>query len=284
MPGIHVTIGFAAPLQSGIIPRGTRVDVFQSIYNLFLVLGTVVGIVVVSYMLYNAYKYRAEADKGPEADRPQLGELPRGSGGGRKLFLSFGLSAIIVISLIAWTYGTLLYVEQGATGQQMPGEGEEPIEVRVVGTQFMWTFHYENVPGHEDGVTSRHELRVPEDRMIKLVVTAGDDDVWHAFGVPELRVKADAIPGQETTAWFVGEEQAEYTARCYELCGSGHSQMTADVNVTSQDDFDSWYSQQAEDQNASESSSNDDESEDDEHGAVSEAPGNDHGAVMEAPA
>jgi len=258
MQAIHDTLGTAllraggVQLQSGLIPRGSRVNVFESIYGVFLVLGTLVGVVVVAYMLYNAYKYRAEADKAPDAERPQLGELPKGSGGGRKLFMSFGASAIIVISLIAWTYGTLLYVEQDAlSGNDIPGDGEDPIEVKVVGFQFGWEFQYTNVPGHDDGVTTRGELIVPEDRAIRLNVTA--DDVWHNFGVPELRVKSDAIPGQYTESWFVAEETTPpgdpYVARCYELCGSGHSQMHADVNVTTQSDFSAWYSGQADDQN-----------------------------------
>jgi cytochrome c oxidase subunit 2 len=243
MPGIHDTIGAAALLQADIIPTGTRVDVFQSIYGVFLLLGTIVGIVVVSYMLYNAYKYRAGAGKGDGAARPELGELPRGSGGGRKLFLSFGLSAVIVISLIAWTYGTLLYVEQGATSaDNFEGNAEDPIEVKVIGYQFFWEFEYTNVPGHEDGLTTRGELRVPEDRMVRLNVTSGD--VWHNFGIPDLRVKSDAIPGQYTTSWFEGSETGNYTARCYELCGSQHSQMQADVVVTSQENFDGWYADQ----------------------------------------
>lgn len=271
MPGIHDTIGFAALLQSGIIPRGTRVQVFQSIYNVFLVLGTIVGIVVISYMLYNAYKYRAEAEKGPDSNRPQLGELPRGSGGGRKLFLSFGLSAIIVISLIAWTYGTLLYVEQGATAEnQAEGNAADPVEVRVVGYQFGWEFHYTNVPGHDDGVTARNELWVPKDRMIKLTVTSSD--VWHNFGVPELRVKSDAIPGQTTDSWFKGDEVANHTARCYELCGSGHSQMQATVVVTEQNNFDSWYSTQADEQNVTASSQESNSTEDGGHGSLEEVP------------
>jgi cytochrome c oxidase subunit 2 len=257
MQGIHHILGTAllragvSPLQADIVPRGTRVNVFESIYGVFLVLGTIVGVVVVAYMLYNAYKYRAEADKAPDADRPQLGELPKGSGGGRKLFMSFGASAIIVISLIAWTYGTLLFVEQGATsGEDVAGEGP-PIEVTVIGFQFGWEFHYERVPGQADGVMTRNELVVPEDRMIRLNVTS--DDVWHNFGVPELRVKSDAIPGQYTTSWFVADETTPpgepYVARCYELCGSGHSGMNADINVTTNGSFSTWYGSQADDQN-----------------------------------
>ncbi len=91
----------------------TRVDVFEMIFLVFLGLGTLVGAVVIAYTLYNAYKYRDEGETSDGDDVPTLGELPTGGKGGKKLFVSFGLSAIIVISLIIWTYGWLLYVEDG---------------------------------------------------------------------------------------------------------------------------------------------------------------------------
>lgn len=215
------------PLQSGLVPRGTRVEVFQRIYWVFLVLGTIVGIVVIVYMLWKAYKYRASAvaDDG-DIDRPQVGELPTGGGGGGKLFLSFGLSTIIVVSLIVWTYGTLLYIESDDP------LGDDELEVEVVGFQFGWEFVYPN--GH-----TSNTLRVPTDREIRLIVTS--DDVFHNFGIPELRVKSDAMPGQTTNTWFVAEETGQYTAKCYELCGSGHSYMTADVIVMEEDAYQEWY-------------------------------------------
>ena len=37
----------------------TPADVFDNLYLVFLVLGTLVGVVVISYTVYNAYKYRA---------------------------------------------------------------------------------------------------------------------------------------------------------------------------------------------------------------------------------
>jgi len=66
-------------------------------------------------------------------------------------------------------------------------------------------------------------------------------DVFHNFGVPGLKVKSDAIPGQETTTWFVEDETGTYTAQCYELCGAGHSYMTADVVVMEPTEYDEWY-------------------------------------------
>lgn len=218
--------GLLGPAQ--LVPEGSRTVVFQRIYEVFLVLGTIVGVVVIAYMLVKAYRYRESAAKGSEEDRPELGELPTGGGGGRKLFLSFSLSAIIVVSLISWTYFTLLYVENPD-----PVEGEEPMEIEVTGHQFFWEFEYPN--GH----TTQGELVVPEDREIRLVVTASD--VFHNFGIPELRAKTDAIPGQETETWFLAEETGTYQANCYELCGNGHSHMTATVQVVEQDEFQSWY-------------------------------------------
>lgn len=212
------------------IPRRTRMNVFRSIYWVFVGLGTLVGVVVVGYMTYVAYRYRAGGDHAAEGDddRPTLGELPTGGGKGRKLFVSFALSAVVVVSLVAWTYGTLLYVESPVSAQ----ETEEELEVEVVGRQFAWQFVYPN--GHTSS-----DLRVPTDTRVRLVVTSAD--VFHNFGIPGLRAKTDAIPGQTTETWFVAERPGEYQANCYELCGAGHSAMTAEVVVMDPAAFEEWY-------------------------------------------
>jgi cytochrome c oxidase subunit 2 len=226
-PGdIPLSVGGLVPAQSGIIPKGTRVEIFQQIFTVFLVLGTIVGGVVIGYMLFYAYKNR-DGEEEAETGTSQLGELPTGSGGGRKLFFSFGLSTIIVVSLIVWTYGTLMYVEENPSIEK-----GDAVEVEVVGYQFGWDFVYPN--GHESDT-----LRVPADETVHLMVTS--DDVFHTFGVPELRVKTDAIPGQTTDSWFIAEETETYEARCFELCGATHSYMTADVKVMKPDAYESWY-------------------------------------------
>jgi cytochrome c oxidase subunit 2 len=219
--------GAYGPLQSGIVPKGTRVEVFRQIFAVFLVLGTLVGVVVIGYMVYNAYKNRDGGERAITDESPRVGELPTGGGGGRKLFLSFGLSTIIVVSLIAWTYGTLLYVEENP-----PGDDGEEVEIEVVGFRFGWEFVYPN--GHTSDT-----LRVPAGQTVHLGVTS--EDVFHTFGVPELRVKTDAIPGQTTDTWFVANETATHEVRCFELCGAGHSYMTADVVVMEPDEYRAWY-------------------------------------------
>lgn len=225
---------FIGPVQSGIVPTGTRQEVFQLIFWVFLVLGTLVGVVVIGYMLYTGYKYRESADResAGATERPELGELPEGGGGGRKLAVSLTLSAIIVISLIAWTYGTLLYVEQGSASA-----GGESLQVNVTGYQFGWEFEYPN--GH----TTDGTLRVPQGERVALTVTSRD--VFHNFGIPALKTKADAIPGQTTDTWFRSPETGTYRAQCFELCGTGHSAMNAEVIVMEPAAYEQWYANTA---------------------------------------
>jgi cytochrome c oxidase subunit 2 len=215
-------------LQTSLVPRGARSEIFREIYLVFLVLGTLVGVVVTAYMLHKAYRYRAAAGHGDDRDRPEVGEIPTGGGGGRKLFVSLALSAVIVVSLITWTYFTLLYVEEPE-----PVREGDPLEITVVGHQFYWEFVY------PDGRSVQGTLRVPADRRVQLTVTSAD--VFHNFGIPELRVKSDAIPGQQTDTWFVAQETGTYQAHCYELCGAAHSYMDATVRVMEPDAYRAWY-------------------------------------------
>ncbi len=233
--GISTEIAYALG-QAGGVSR-TPADVFNRVYLVFLVLGTLVGIVVIAYTLTKAYRYRDSGERDGDGSasekvtRPVLGHLPTGSGGGKKLFVSFGISAVIVLSLIVWTYSALLFVDD--TPPEVEAEGEEPMKIDVVGKQFNWEYTYPN--GHTEEPT----LYIPEDRPIRLNVTAAD--VWHAYGITEFRVKADAIPGQTTNAWFVADETGTYEAVCYELCGAGHSSMRGDVVVMEQEEFQEWY-------------------------------------------
>ncbi|MWV65148.1 cytochrome c oxidase subunit II [Halorubrum sp. JWXQ-INN 858] len=230
-------------IDSLILQQGSgwraQAEVFDEIFFVFLALGTLVGVVVVAYTLWNAYKYRDDGgEPKDDFDAPVVGELPTGQGGpkAKKLFLSFGLSAIVVISLVVYAYGLLLYVEEGPDT-----DGEGDIEIVVEGYQFGWDYLYPN--GH----TETNELVVPADARIDLAVTSRD--VWHNFGSSELRFKADSIPGETAHTWFsVSSEEVEaqggeatFLVECFELCGSGHSAMDGQITVLPQDEWEEWY-------------------------------------------
>ncbi len=230
----------------------TRAEVFDEIFLVFLALGTIIGIIVIAYTVYNAYKYRDDGDRASDDDLPTLGELPTGGKGGKKLFVSFGLSAIVVLSLIVYAYGLLLYVEAGPEGEN---PGEDAIEIDVEGNGFSWFFEYEN------GATTVNDMYVPADTTVWINVTGGD--VWHTFGISDLRVKADAIPGEYEQTWFVADEPGEkHLIECFELCGPFHTDMEGTLHVMEQDEFDDWLDEQVEDDEDDEEDEDEDENDD----------------------
>ncbi len=81
-------------------------------------------------------------------------------------------------------------------------------------------------------------LVVPVDKKVRIVTTA--DDVIHAWMVPSLGVKQDAIPGFVRDTWFRAEKTGDFYGQCAELCGKEHAYMPIHVKVLSQPDYAKW--------------------------------------------
>jgi cytochrome c oxidase subunit 2 len=65
-------------------------------------------------------------------------------------------------------------------------------------------------------------------------------DVIHSFWVPQFRIKQDVLPGRITTERITPILIGNYTVTCAQLCGTGHTYMTAPVIVSTQADYDTW--------------------------------------------
>jgi len=113
--------------------------------------------------------------------------------------------------------------------------------VRVTGQQYQWLFRYPGPDGTfdtADDVVSVGEMHVPVDEPIRFDLQA--KDVLHAFWVPELRFKQDAVPGRSFDRWFQATRTGNYDIGCAELCGVGHTMMAAELIVEPRADFDKW--------------------------------------------
>jgi cytochrome c oxidase subunit II len=93
----------------------------------------------------------------------------------------------------------------------------------------------------DDIVTA--EMAIPVNREIHLLMHS--KDMGHAFFVPELRIHQDFVPGLDLTVHFTATTIGKYEIVCTQLCGLGHFNMKAYLEVMSQDDFDKWLKQQA---------------------------------------
>jgi cytochrome c oxidase subunit 2 len=81
-------------------------------------------------------------------------------------------------------------------------------------------------------------LVVPVDKKVRIITTA--NDVIHAWMVPSLGVKQDAIPGFVRDTWFRAEKTGDFYGQCAELCGKEHAYMPIHVKVVSQADYAKW--------------------------------------------
>jgi len=105
-------------------------------------------------------------------------------------------------------------------------------------------------PAAKDDITTLNQLYLPANTPI--IVKLRSKDVIHSFGVPEFRVKQDAIPGLTIPIWFVptvtteemrtrtGNAEFQYEIACAQLCGLGHYRMRGFVTVLSSAEFQVW--------------------------------------------
>ena len=86
-------------------------------------------------------------------------------------------------------------------------------------------------------------LTIPVDRPILLELHA--KDVNHSFYVPELRIQQDFVPGMVIPLHFTATKTGKYELVCTQLCGLGHYNMRAYVEVMPQAQFDQWLKDKA---------------------------------------
>jgi len=81
-------------------------------------------------------------------------------------------------------------------------------------------------------------LVVPKGAKVRFLLTS--NDVVHAWWVPELSIKKDAIPGFMNETWFKAEVAGVYRGQCAELCGMDHGYMPIVVEVVEPEAYQAW--------------------------------------------
>jgi cytochrome c oxidase subunit 2 len=134
-------------------------------------------------------------------------------------------------------------------------DDENILDVKVTGHQWWWEFDYLDsgikvesryIPEEQSGDLYLREvdnrLVLPTGIKIRFLHTSAD--VLHAFWVPELAVKKDAIPGYITETWIELDREGVFRGQCAELCGTWHSRMPIVVEVVSPQRFAVWSEEQ----------------------------------------
>ncbi len=168
---------------------------------------------------------------------------------------------------IAWTIVPfVIVILMGAAATRtvvaMKDTSNADLTIKVTGYQWKWGYDY--LKGEGEGINFLATLDVahrtmsnngapagdnyllkvdnavvvPVDKKVRIITTA--NDVIHAWMVPSLGVKQDAIPGFVRDTWFRAEKTGDYYGQCVELCGKEHAYMPIHVKVVSQAEYTTW--------------------------------------------
>jgi cytochrome c oxidase subunit 2 len=248
--GIAALMALASPgafaawelnLPVGVTPISRIV---YDLHMLILWICVAIGVVVFGVMLISIVRHRKAA--GAQAARFH-----------HSTFAEIAWTIIPIVILVA------MAVPATTTLIEMEDTTDADLTVKVTAYQWMWKYEY-----IEDGVTVYSTLAAssrqaiyedptkvenyllevdnhivfPVDKKVRLLLTA--DDVIHAWWVPELGQKKDAIPGFINEIWTRVEEPGVYRGQCAELCGKDHGFMPIVVRAAPEEEYRAWVDEQ----------------------------------------
>jgi cytochrome c oxidase subunit II len=173
---------------------------------------------------------------------------------------------------IIWTvlpFVVLIGMAIPATGTlvKMSDTSNSDMTIKITGYQWLWGYDYvgEGVSfysrldeasnaarqldsGIDPASVENYLLNVdkplvlPVGQKIRFQMTSAD--VIHAWWVPALGWKKDAIPGYVNEMWARIDEPGIYRGQCAELCGRDHGFMPIVVEALPQDEYEQWLAQQ----------------------------------------
>lgn len=230
-------VGIAKPWQLGF--QDAASPVMERLSNLHngLLLYTIVGICifVIALTFYIAIRFNRRAN--PVASKTT-----------HNMLLEIVWTIIPVLILVA------IFIPSIRAHYFMERSPEADLTLKVTGRQWYWSYEYPDFgnfgydsymvkdedlkPGQHRLLEVDNRVVVPVNAVVRVQMTGAD--VIHAWAVPALGVKRDAVPGRLNETWFQATKEGVFYGQCSELCGVGHGFMPIAVEVVSREAFDTW--------------------------------------------
>jgi cytochrome c oxidase subunit 2 len=228
---VLTVLGEALVVVSDLFPLAAAEEaaIVDDAFRTLMVLAVPVVAFVIATLVYSILRFRIRGE--PSQDGPPIRSH------GRLIAVWFAVTTGLTVLMIIYP-GIIGMNELASLSREEPD-----MVVKVEGMRYVWQFTYP-----EQKVTVFNDLVLPVDKHIRFDVTSRD--VLHSFWVPAFRMKIDAVPGMVTTIHATPnktgtfEDDTQLRLQCTELCGVGHSIMTAPVRVVEQSEFDAWVAQQ----------------------------------------
>ena len=143
----------------------------------------------------------------------------------------------LTIDLVAYQFG--FHIRNPGKDGHLGSYAQEWMEK---GTNNFGTDPTKDDPAGHDDYQSENQITLPVGRPVNVILRS--QDVIHAFYVPEFRMYQDILPGRIINwVWFTPEKVGHYALACNQLCGAGHYNMQAPIDVVSAEDYDKLVSE-----------------------------------------
>lgn len=214
-----------------------------TMHDYMLIVCLVIFVAVFGVMFYSIFKHRKS--KGHEA-------------------ANFHESVAVEVAWTIVPFVIVIGMGFAATRTVVAQKDTSNADLTIKATGYQWKWGYDYIKGEGEGigflsmldVTHRemsdsgkpqgddyllkvdNPLYVPVNKKIRIITTA--NDVIHAWMVPSLAVKQDAIPGFVRDLWFRADKTGDFYGQCAELCGKEHAYMPIHVKVVTDADYTAW--------------------------------------------
>jgi cytochrome c oxidase subunit 2 len=228
-------------LTKGVTP------ISREIYDMHMVtlwVVTVIGVLVFGVMFWSIFHHRKS--KGVKASN-----------------FSHSTTVEIIWTIVPTVIIIALAIPATKLLIKMDDTSEAKITIKATGIQWKWKYDYldeditlySSLDAKSQEVAQRDSgqdpmeyenylldvdepLVVPINTKLRILTTA--EDVIHAWWVPDLGWKRDAIPGFINDNWAIIEKAGTYRGNCTEICGKGHGYMPIVVKAVSMEDYEAW--------------------------------------------
>lgn len=228
-------------LTRGVTPYSHRV---YGLHMLILWVCVAIGVVVFGAIFYSVFKFR----KSQGAVAAQWHE---------------STTVEILWTIVPFIILIVMAVPATKSLIMMEDTAQSDITIKVTGYQWKWQYEYVNEgvslfstlaetsnvarqpnSGIDPASVENYllevdnEIVVPVNKKIRFLTTAAD--VIHAWWVPALGWKRDAVPGYINESWATIQEAGVYRGQCAELCGKDHGFMPIVVRAVAEPEFQAW--------------------------------------------
>lgn len=233
-PGIGMPVERGIDVQEQFSPSGRFAEKFH--IGMVWVMAAISAFVL-ALLVYVMWRFRASRNPVPSRTTHHTG-----------LEVAWTLVPVLILVAIAIPSISLLQ-------QQYRAPPANAVTIKATGYQWYWGYSYPDngdfeiisnmlsdeeadARGEPRNLAADNRMVVPAGVPLRIQTTAAD--VIHAFAVPSLWFKIDAVPGRLNERLLTIEKPGVYYGQCSELCGARHGYMPIVVEALPMPQWRAW--------------------------------------------